>query len=79
MPLTIEQITALQTLLDNGNEIDDIIYAVNFLNKERERCRIKQKKWLENNPRVPSGKPPGRPRKNSKFEPEKIIVPVKSV
>jgi hypothetical protein len=79
MPLTVEQITTLQTLLDNGNEINDIVYAVNFLNKERERCRIKQKKWLENNPRVPSGNPPGRPRKNLKIEPEKIVIPVNPV
>jgi hypothetical protein len=79
MPLTIEQISALQTLLDNGNEIDDIIYAVSFLNKERERCRIKQRRYLENNPRVPSGKPPGRPRKNLKIDSEKNVVPVNPV
>lgn len=79
MPLTIEQISALQTLLDNGNDINDIIYAVSFLNKERERCRIKQRRYLENNPRIPSGNPPGRPRKNLKIDPEKNIIPVKSV
>ena len=79
MPMTIEQISALQTLLDNGNDINDIIYAVNFLNKERERCRIKQRRYLENNPRVPSGNPPGRPRKNLKIDSEKNIIPVKTV
>jgi hypothetical protein len=79
MPLTIEQITALQTLLDNGNDINDIIYAVNFLNKERERCRIKQRRYLERNPRIPSENPPGRPRKNQKIDSEKKVVPVNPV
>lgn len=79
MPLTIEQISTLQTLLDNGNDINDIVYAVSFLNKERERCRIKQQRYLERKPRVPTGKPPGRPRKNLKIDPEKIIVPVNPV
>ena len=79
MPITLEQISALQTLLDNGNDINDIIYAVSFLNKERERCRIKQQRYLERKPRVPSGNPPGRPRKNQKIEPEKNVVPVNPV
>jgi len=79
MPLTIEQISALQTLLDNGNDMNDIIYAVNFLNKERERCRIKQRRYLERHPKTPSTNPPGRPRKNPNYDPEKNIVPVKPV
>jgi hypothetical protein len=78
-PLTAEEINIIQNIIEDGNDIVDIIYAVKFLNKERERCRIKQLRYLEKHPRVPSGNPPGRPRKNQKIDPAKNIIPVKTV
>jgi hypothetical protein len=71
MPLSVEQIAHLQKIINNGITMDDIEYALNFINKERERCRIKSQKYRETNPKPPTGNPPGRPRKNNKIDSEK--------
>ena len=48
-------------ILNNGTTVADIFYALEFLEKERARHRLKNSKRI----RPPTGKPRGRPRKNT--------------
>ena len=48
-------------ILDKGLTIADIMYALEFLERERARHRVKNSKRV----RPPTGKPRGRPRKDS--------------
>ena len=47
-------------ILDNGTTIEDLLYALGWVERERERHRIKNATRV----RPPTGRPRGRPRKN---------------
>lgn len=62
MPLDIIDTVSNQIqILDDGTTIADIIYALTFLERERARHRLKNSKRV----RPSTGKPRGRPRKDS--------------
>lgn len=46
-------------ILDNGTTIEDLLYALGWVERERERHRIKNATRV----RPPTGRPRGRPRK----------------
>jgi hypothetical protein len=73
MSIELKMIEELKKLIDEGYSMTDITYALKFVDKERERCRIKSMKYRETNPKPPSPNPPGRPRKNNKIDPEKNL------
>ena len=79
MSIELKMIEELKKLIDEGYSMTDITYALKFVDKERERCRIKQRRYIERNPKPPTGNPPGRPRKNNKIDSEKINIPVNPV
>ena len=61
MPIDIIDTTTNQIhVLDDGTTLADIIYALNYIERERARHRVNNKMRV----RKPTGKPPGRPRKN---------------
>lgn len=47
-------------ILDNGTTIDDVLYALGWVERERERARTNNARRI----RLPTGRPRGRPRKN---------------
>lgn len=47
-------------VLDDGTTIADIIYALNYIERERARHRVNNKMRVHK----PTGNPRGRPRKN---------------
>ena len=61
MPIDIIDTVSNQIhIFDDGTTIADIIYALDYLHKERARHRAKNAKRI----RPPTGNPRGRPRKN---------------
>ncbi len=79
MSIALKNIEQLKELIDEGITMEDIKYALAYVIKERERCRIKQRRYIERNPKPPTGNPPGRPRKNLKIDSEEKELPVKTV
>jgi len=67
MSLNNEDIELLNNLIKNGKTVNDIIHAVNWVDKERERSRVKARKHHKEH-YVSNGNPIGRPKK--KIEPE---------
>ena len=62
MPLSIKEIEVINDLIKNGKTVNDIVHAVNWVDKERERSRVKARKRHKEH-YVPSGKSVGRPKK----------------
>lgn len=62
MPLDIiDTVTNQIHIFDDGTTIADIIYALEYIEKERARHRVNNQKRV----RPPTGNPRGRPRKVS--------------
>jgi len=57
----IDTVTNTIHILDDGTTIQDILYALAYIERERERHRVNNAK--RNRP--PTGRPVGRPRKVS--------------
>jgi hypothetical protein len=65
MPIDIIDTVSNRIHIIEGKTIEDIIYALDYIEKERARHRVNNQKRI----RPPTGNPRGRPRKNSP-EPE---------
>ena len=61
MPLDIIDTASNRIHIIEGKTIEDIIYALDYIEKERARHRVNNQKRI----RPPTGNPRGRPRKNS--------------
>ena len=63
MPIDIiDTVTNQIHVLDNGKTIADILYALNYIDKERARHRVHNKTRVRPE-YVPTGNPIGRPHK----------------
>lgn len=62
MPLNNEDIEVFDNLLKSGKSIKYILQAVEWLDREKERLRVKGRKHHKDH-YVPTGKPRGRPKK----------------